>query len=182
MASSDVAWAFVLSNEDVTPPSGKVTREPDGALARLGLNSHWHQEALGDGFYSMPLGDALVYAKRVFVDDYWAMIDGDLIVSQLIATKVADVAFNGSPHEAILLLQRAVNLMRTANKLAEDGMCGDNTIAAVNTYLDEADETALYGAYLSEGSTFYDELQVRHPEKFSKKLEQEWISRLEKHP
>lgn len=185
MADEKKAWLFVLGNEDRIPPTGKVTPEPGGGKARLGLNSHWHPEALADGFYEMPLSEALVYAENKFISDYWAMMQGQRLEAQLVATKWVDLAFNGSVKQSTKLVQRAVNCLRSAagaNIIAVDGVPGPATVAAVNTYLDDVDVEALYEQILKQGAAFYDTIQKEHPEKFSEKLESEWLERLEKRP
>lgn len=181
MASVSKSWEFVLSNEDGVPPSGKVTTEPGGEQARLGINSRAHPEAVERGFFTMPLEQALEFAYDIFKYDYWSQVMGYNIQSQLVASKVADLAFNVSPKQATLFVQRAVNTLR-AKPIKMDGLCGADTLAAVNTYLDRQDEEWLYGAILGQASTFYTELRTDHPEKYTEALEQAWLARLGKRP
>jgi len=180
-ASEKLAWNFVLGNEDTIPPSGKVTNDGSGAIARLGINSHWHPEALGDGFYSMSLPDALSYAENVFVIDYWEPISGDHLGGQLVASKWADICFNASVDQSTMIVQRACNDVWVAQPIKPDGIPGAWTLARVNGIIAE-DEEALYGAILKQGANFYEVLRIAHPEKFSQKLEEEWIVRLNKRP
>lgn len=183
MADSAKGWLFTLSNEDTVPPSGKVVFEPNGGMARLGLNSKAHPEAVKAGFYTMSTPDALRYANQVYVDDYWRIVCGDQLISQLIASKWADLAFNASPHAATLIVQRALSdLGPHVPPLVVDGMAGDHTIAVVNTYLDDEKEEQLYGAIVSHAVGFYKELHILHPEKFSAALEESWIKRANKRP
>jgi lysozyme family protein len=181
MADVHKAWAFVLSNEDATPPTGNVVAEPNGGRARLGINSIAHPEALARGFYSMPLDQALEFAEDIFKYDYWSRILGYSIESQVIASKWADITFNMNAHEATLLVQRAVNSLRL-KPIRVDGVCGPDTIASVNTYLDAEDEERLYAAIIKQGAMFYEELRQEHPERYSEALEQEWLRRLNKRP
>jgi hypothetical protein len=177
MADINKSWAFVLSNEDTTPPSGKVTDEPNGAIARLGINSHAWPEAVTDGFYAMALPDALIYAEDIFKYHFWAMIVGYSMVSQLIASKTADLAFNAGVEEAGLILQRAANIVWPAQPIAVDGICGAWTLARVNMICGDHEE-ALFGAMLEAGQTFYYQLRMRKPQEFSEALEAEWLRRL----
>lgn len=182
MASEQKAWAFVLSNEDTVPPSGKLTREPNGGQARLGINSIAHPEALARGFYAMSLLDALEFAEDIFKYDYWSRIMGYNLENQIIASKLADLSFNESPHEATLLLQRAINALRGNEELGADGHCGPKTIAAVNTYLDDPDVEALYAAFVARAKDFYEGLRDTHPERYSAAVEAGWMTRLKKRP
>lgn len=180
-ASERLAWSYVLSNEDVTPPSGRVTQDGSGSIARLGVNSHWFAEALSDGFYSMPLPEALHYAEAVFVIHFWDQIRGGFLEGQLVASKFSDLAFNASVDQATMLVQRACNAVWKAQPIKPDGIPGAWTIARVNAIIVE-DEEALYGALLAQGEHFYEVLRLAHPEKFSQALEEEWLSRLKKRP
>jgi lysozyme family protein len=183
MADVLKAWGFVLKNEDWDPPTGKVTPEPNGGKARLGINSIAHPEAVGRGFYEMPLDQALHYAEDCFKYNYWARIFGYNIDSQLIASKWVDMAFNESPGRATKLVQCAVNSLRRAGlpELKVDGECGPLTIAAVNSY-DGEDAEALYAAIVQEASTFYTDLQRSHPNRYDLHTLAAWLARAEKRP
>ena len=180
-ASERLAWAYVLSNEDVTPPSGKVTDDGSGSLARLGINSHWWPEALGDGFYNMPLPEALTYAAQIFGIHYWEQISGPSLLGQLVASKWGDLAFNASVDQSTMLVQRACNDVWKAQPIKPDGIPGAWTIARVNAIIVE-DEESLYASLLTQGEHFYEVLRLAHPEKFSQSLEEEWLTRLKKRP
>ena len=181
MASEQKSWAFVLGNEDVTPPSGKVTDDGSGSMARLGLNSHWYPEALSDGFYTMDLPDALKYVENIFVIDYWDQIRGVSLEGQIVASKWSDLAFNASVDQATMLVQRACNDVWPGQPIKPDGIPGAWTIARVNAIIVE-DEEALYASLLTQGEHFYELLRLAHPEKFSQSLEEEWLTRLKKRP
>jgi lysozyme family protein len=181
MASAEKGWEFTVSNED-PEKTGKVITDIDGGMTRFGIDSRSHPEALARGFYSMPTAEALDFAFDIYRYDYWSGVLGYQIESQLIASKIADMAFNEDPHEATLLLQRAVNRLRSADKqLIVDGRCGVLTIAAVNTYPDQADEEALYASIVYEGAQFYEKLLAEDPDKYQNSYPG-WIRRLNKRP
>src|SRR5271170_5795388 len=137
-----------MSDEDATL-SGKAVTDNNGGQVRFGVNSKAHPEAVEAGFYTMLREAALIYAEDLFKYDYWSMILGYAIQEQIIASKIANLAFNCGPPAANKILQRAVNSLRAANaQIAADGICGDLTIAAVNTYLDDTDVEALYAAII----------------------------------
>jgi hypothetical protein len=181
MADKNKSWNFTLGNEDTVPPTGKVVNDGSGAIARLGVNSHWFPEALSDGFYSMALPDALAYAENIFVIHFWEQISGEAIVGQLTASKFADLAYNASVDQATLIVQRAVNTVWTAQPLKPDGIPGAWTLARVNAIIAENEEE-LYEAIIAQGSIFYEVLRVAHPDKFSQATEESWLTRLNKRP
>lgn len=175
MADSHPAWGFVLSNEDPTL-AGAVIRDIDGGMTRFGIDSKSQPGALARGFYSMPHDEALAFAEDLFRGSYWTPILGDDLASQLIASKTADLAFNESPHEATLLLQRAA--IANGASLTADGCCGPQTVAAVNGQ----DPEALYTALLAQGTAFYELLGQEHPDLYHPRLIAAWLQRLNKRP
>ena len=181
MSDKDKAFSFVMSNEDTVPPSGKATDDGSGSLARLGINSRWNPEALEDGFYRMPLDQALAYAENIFVIDYWDQIQGVKLEGQLVASKYSDLAFNASVDEATKLVQRACNSIWPGQPIKPDGIPGAWTLARVNAIIVE-DEEAPYAALLVQGEHFYEVLRLAHPEKFSEGLEEAWLARIRKRP
>ena len=181
MASAEKGWEFTLSNED-PEKTGKVITDIDGGMTRYGIDSRSHPEALARGFYSMSTAEALDFAFDIYKYDYWSGLLGYQIESQLIASKIVDMAFNEDPHQATLLLQRAVNRLRPADKqLVVDGRCGVLTIAAVNTYLDQPDEEALYASIVYEGAQFYEKLLGEDQDRYQGSYAG-WIRRLNKRP
>lgn len=167
-----------MSNEDTSPPSGRVTPDGAGAVARLGINSRWHPKAIIEGFYAMPLSQALEYAANIFKYSYWVEIKGYSINAQVIASKFADLAFNASVDQATIIIQRAANrVWPVAGRLTTDGVCGSLTVARINLISDGKLQN-LYDAIIDEGAAFYEVLLVEHPEKFTPAQEGEWIKRL----
>src|SRR6266478_5322584 len=108
----ETAFRFVVSHEDRNL-SGVVSREPFGGIARFGVNSHAHPEAARAGFYyHMSRARALRYAENLFYKQYWLAVHGDELDSRL-AVKLSDLAYNLGPVRATILLQRALNQMRS---------------------------------------------------------------------
>jgi lysozyme family protein len=181
MASSALAWSFTSRNEDAGL-TGIVTLDNNGGKVRFGINSIAFPDAVLDGFYSMPQAPALAYAENIFVTNFWNPIQGYNQASQLIASKVADLAFNAGVGEGVTLLQRGANAVWTAMPaLATDGVCGALTVARVNMIVGEQEEE-LYEAVLAQGEAFYEELCARKPTEFTPALEAEWIRRLDLRP
>src|SRR4051812_43024513 len=98
MTNFELAFDYVMKSED-SALSGVVTKEPeimgldpdissptygkpiviDRPLARFGINSHAHPEALAAGFYTMPHDEALAYAERVYKHGYWDRLQLDSV-------------------------------------------------------------------------------------------------------
>jgi lysozyme family protein len=132
MADFGDAFAFVVSHE-ASKLSGELTHEPNGGLARFGVNSISNPEALADGFYEMPTDQTLKYAENVFVTRYWMPIMGGKITNQNVANRYADLAFNLGIREATLLFQRAANsICSSSQEIVCDGVPGPATVYLVN--------------------------------------------------
>lgn len=172
MADRHIAFLFVMAHEDVTM-SGVVATDNDGGQVRFGVNSKSNPQAVGDGFYTMPVTDALVYAEKLFVAKYWSAVMGNDIAVQRIANQVADLYFL-SEREAILILQRAVNRF-VATPISVDGAMGPVTLATVNVV---ADPLSLLDAIKAQAIVFYQSLVKKDPVKYTTQDYKSWVSRL----
>lgn len=159
MADVDIAFNFTMHNEDPTG-LGKVTIDNNGGKVRFGVNSVAHPEALHDGFYVMPLPEALDYAKTVYVKDYWVPVHGYLIDNQPIANKVTDLSFDMNPMPMVRVTQRAVNFVMGRLVLEVDGEMGPKTLALVNGI----DAIKLLPAIKSYAKQRYEDIVRAHPE------------------
>ena len=128
MANFDEALAFVLRNED--PHLSGVVTEDSGGRTRLGIAERFHPD-LGDTFYTESADKALEIAREIYRSEYWKPIRGDEIRDQQVATKLLDTAVNMGVRQAIVLCQRALNAGAVL-QLAEDGVLGSRTMAAIN--------------------------------------------------
>jgi lysozyme family protein len=123
MADFKVAFAFVLQHEDSTC-SGKVTVDA-GGRTRFGIAEKFHPD-LSEEFFTGPAEDALAEAAKIEERQYWdAMRLGEL-ESQNVANKLFDMGVNMGVRQAAVYCQRAA-------RVAEDGVIGPQTIAAVNS-------------------------------------------------
>lgn len=113
------AIIYTLRNEDYTM-GGKITVEPDGSLARYGINSAQHPEI--DISSLTP-----EKAEEVYRAQYWDPFHFDILPSQQLATKVFDTGVNIGPRAAIRMLQSAA-LMGEFN---QDGILDKGTLIAV---------------------------------------------------
>lgn len=175
MADLEKAFQFVMRHEDSTL-SGVVTTDNDGGKVRFGVNSKSNPQALADGFYEMPVDQALVYAMDVFKYAYWSHVAGYSIPDQRCANQVSDMAFNDGTHEAILILQRATNYcLPTGLLILVDGQLGPRTLAAVIDVANRSPGELLDGIK-KYAEQYYRDLAARKPA--DAKFLNAWLSRL----
>lgn len=86
--------------------------------------------------------------------EFWDVIKGDLIVNQLIANQVYDIAVNAGSKTAGRYLQRTLNLLNRQGidyaDIDDDGVIGKDTLHALEQYLNIRQELGVYllGFYL----------------------------------
>ena len=156
MANFEDALTFVLRNED-PHLSGAVT-EDSGGRTRFGIAERFHAD-LGDEFYLGETDAALERAREIYRSQYWQAVRGDEITDQRVATKLLDMAVNMGVRQAVVLCQRAVNAMGTI-RIAEDGICGHQTLAAIN----RCNASALPVHLCEACAVFYQHLAAVRPE------------------
>ena len=138
MADFKTAFLFTLQHEDSTR-SGKVT-EDAGGRTRFGIAEKFHPD-LSEEFFTGPTEDALAEAEKIEEREYWDAMRLAEIENQNVANKLFDMGVNMGVHQAAILAQRAANfLLRTgadaaAAQLAEDGVIGEKTLAAINAVI-----------------------------------------------
>jgi len=164
------AFEVVVRHEDHNM-SGVVTKEPFGGVARFGVNSRAHPEAVHAGYYRMPRLRALRYAQSLFWRSYWLPIHGDEIRDDRLATKLADLAYNLGPVRATILLQRALNQLGSG--LVARGYLGGDTLSA----LSNLPSPALLVLVKYQAAGFYTRLAHRHPAQMQA-WKATWLNRL----
>jgi lysozyme family protein len=156
MADFQPAFENTMKWEDPTG-QGKVTHDPTlanpAAVARFGINSAANPDAAADGFYAMPLDQALEYAANLYRNTYWAKVCGSQIQDQSVANKFFDLAVNSGWVQATKIVQQALGM-------PVDGVCGPQTIGAVNT----SDPAQLLRAVREQALKFYQDLAASHPQ------------------
>lgn len=167
MADFGIAFHYLMQNED-SRLSGNVTPDPSAsdpeAIARFGINSAAHPEAVASGFYTMPIADALEWAQKLYKIRYFAGIGGYSIACQDIANKFFDLAVNEGLNQATKIVQRACNSVLTPNgtavgylPLTIDGIAGEKTSEAINACAPEQ----LLPAIKSYAVQFYKDVALR---------------------
>lgn len=134
MADFSIGFAYVLTNEDYPkgdPRYGQVTTDNNGGLVRFGINSDGEgKELLTTTYYTtMPVAEAYKIAGNLYNTTNWAIMHGDDLHSQRVASKILDLSVNSGTVESAKISQRAANVN-------VDGNIGPITIAAINN-LDE---------------------------------------------
>ena len=76
-------------------------------------------------------------AINIYKKEFWDKFPYGSIENEALVAKVFDAAINIGPKNAIILLQKTINAYFPENKLATDGILGQQTIAMTNRYLKE---------------------------------------------
>lgn len=157
MADFKTAFAFVLQHEDSTR-SGKVTVDA-GGRTRFGIAEKFHPD-LPDEFFTGPAEDALAEAEKIEQREYWDAMRLDEVENQNVANKLFDMGINMGARQAALYAQRAANaLVAVDARVAEDGVIGPRTLAAINA----ADPIAYYQLLREFSAAYYRHVAAVNP-------------------
>jgi lysozyme family protein len=128
--SFEISFNYVLDSEDATR-SGRVTPEPNGGRARLGINSVYHPEMPAE-FWTCPVAQALPMAETTYNQWYWSVLKLDATADQQVANKLLDSGFWMGVGRAARWAQQAVNALTNANTLDVDDVLGPLSWHAIN--------------------------------------------------
>ncbi len=179
MADFIKAFHYMIVNEDSTL-SGKIYPDNNGALTRFGLNAAANPSLKDSGYYDqnpdrtprMPNATALLLAQKIYCTKYWTKVQGEQIVSQLVADKMFDCEVNTG--DAPKLLQHYLHSITPM--IVVDGYIGPKTLAFVNS-LDPA--KVLVGFVLWWNWYITQELKNNPADK---EYEKNWRARANKYP
>lgn len=101
-------------------------------------------------------------ARDIYRDKFWNPCRCNAIRSELIATKIFDMAVNMGRKQAYRIAQRAVNQLDYDPKLTVDGLVGPATLNAINSL--ELTDYELLEVMREEQAEFYTELIRRKPQ------------------
>ncbi|MDR3179407.1 MAG: hypothetical protein LBT70_00720 [Holosporaceae bacterium] len=108
-------------------------------------------------------------AKKIYFCDFWLKAKCEDIVDENIAIKLFDLAVHSGIQQAIRLIQRA--LRAAGEQVAEDGIIGPITLAAIN----KSDPTDLLAALKSEAAGYYRLIANANPSQ--QKFIEGWLRR-----
>lgn len=155
MTDFKTAFRRTLKFEDNAREPGKVTVDA-GGRTRFGIAEKFHRDLPND-FFTGPAEEALAEAEQIEKSAYWDRMRLSELGDQEVANKLFDMAVNMGVHQAAVLSQRAANalLQEVAPRgvdmrLAEDGVVGPKTLAAINNL-----DPARYLQYLRELSAHF---------------------------
>jgi len=167
MASFDLAYDFMMDNEDAARACAIVPDAPAGAHAISGINSAAFPASYAAiAALVQDQREAAVYQfyKVKFWNSWFAQLQSDEL-----AKRVFDESVNAGGETAVSLLQRALG-----PPVAVDGGWGPQTLAASNS----ADPDALVTAFISERVRYYEAIAARHSS--DEKYLAEWLVRARK--
>jgi lysozyme family protein len=157
MADFKPAFAFVLQHEDSTC-SGKVTVDA-GGRTRFRIAEKFHPD-LPEEFFSGPAEDALAEAETIEQREYWEAMRLGKVENQKVANKLFDMSVNMGVRQASIYAQRAMNaLVAVDARVAEDGVIGPKTLAAINA----ADPISYYQLLREFSAAYYRHVAAVNP-------------------
>jgi lysozyme family protein len=124
MADFKKAIEFVLRHEDAKL-SAEITHD-SGGTTKFGISQRAHPNVDIEKL-------TLAEAEKIYRNEYWSKIRGDEIRDDEVAAKLLDMAVNMGSHQAVVLCQRALNVLALHQALKEDGILGPITLAALNS-------------------------------------------------
>ncbi len=164
MANFDIAFEWMMHNEDPKREYATVNDAPPGAFAISGINSAAFPQDFANiaGMPQNQRGPAVeLFYRRYFWNTWFDQLDSDDV-----AKRVFDTAVNMGPGTAVKLLQQALG-----PPVARDGAWGPATLQAANS----TDPDALLTAFRRARIGYYETIAARSPE-LAKYLDQ-WRTR-----
>lgn len=167
MADFKKAFDFMIHNED-RKLTGIIVKDNNGARVRFGVNEAYHSELTAEGYYNtMSKEQALIVAENLYNNNEWRRIWGDRLTSQKVSNKLLDMAVNMGVNEAVMLAQRAANLLPAQ----VDGKMGPVTLAEINNM----DEHTMLKGLVTWWHWFIEQELKNKPQ--DKPYEKIWIAR-----
>jgi type VI secretion system secreted protein VgrG len=158
MADFQICYEWMMNFEDPTRAYAQVPDAPPGAFAISGVNSAaWPEQFAQIAAIAQNERGAAVEAfyEANFWDSWLEQIQ-----SPEIAKRVFDTGVNAGRGTAAKILQEAVNVVLIHPPfIAEDGLWGPATVAAVNA----ADPVALQTAFIEGRCARYNEIEQNNP-------------------
>jgi lysozyme family protein len=178
MASFDVAYRFMLANEDKTPPV--YANVPDvGGSAIAGVNSKdWPVQF--QKIANAPQDQRGPLVEQFYQMHFWSDWFDDL-TSDEVAKRVFDASVNMGSVAAVRCLQQAVNVTYATESddlLIPDGQWGLHTVTTTNLLIAMHGEASMVEAFQQSRVARYKAIAAANPA-LAHYLPQ-WIARAEK--
>jgi hypothetical protein len=152
LATFEVCYAFVLSNEDFAPPRYAAVPDPTKsdplALAISGINSAKFPDEFEPIFATKPAAERAPLVAAFYERTYFTPQLAQL--SNPVAMRLMDAEVNEGAGAGVKLLQKACNSLGA--NLEVDGALGPLTIAAANG----CDQDALVAAFKAARVAAYE--------------------------
>lgn len=165
MSNFDVAFDWMMDNEDTQRKCEIVSDAPPGAHAISGINSYSFPSAFRR-IAALPPASRMTAVSDFYLVYFWIPGSLALLNSDEIAKRVFDAAINMGSHTAVKLLQSCLG-----PSIEPDGIWGPLTVTAVN----EADLNALVEAFKTARADHYRKIVQNNPE--SEKYLKGWLAR-----
>lgn len=170
MASFDIAYDWMMDNEDARRAYAQIPDAPPGAFAISGINSAAFPEDFGV-IAATPQSQRAPKVQAFYAEKFWNNWFSQLLSDDL-AKRIFDEAVNAGEGTAVRVLQEAINALGGA--LTVDGGWGTLTLTAANS----ANPAALIAAFIEARENYYRAIVQRNPA--DQKYLQEWLARAAK--
>ena len=167
MASFQIAYDWMLNNEDASREYALAPDAPPGAFAISGINIAAFPAEF-QVIAKIPQANRGGAIRLFYEVHFWNNWFSQLLSDDL-AKRVFDAAVNMGAGTAIRLLQTAANALGGA--LTVDGGWGTLTLTAANS----ANPAALIAAFIEARENYYRAIVQRNPA--DQKYLQEWLAR-----
>ena len=158
MANFDVAFQFLMDNEDAARAYAVVPDAPPGAHAISGINSAAFPGEF-EAIAALAQNERALAVEQFYQAHFWNQWYAQL-TSDEVAKRVFDMAVNAGSVAAVRCLQEAMkSLVRSFPLLVTDGLWGPNTIQQVNLVKSDS----IIPAFQQARVTHYDALIAANP-------------------
>ncbi len=177
MADFITCFNWMLPNENGKPPYEK---NPDGCpkgcvgpcYAIAGVNSGAFPAQFA-AIAAIPQAERGPAVQHFYLTEFWNSWFAQ-ISSNGLAQRIFDEAVNAGEETAVLILQKAINVL-SAIHVAVDGKWGPTTVAAANA----CNQLSLTGEFIQLRCAHYRAIYASNPTKYANDLAG-WLARAEK--
>ena len=159
MANWNIAYNWMMDNEDAARACAQVPVAPRGAFAISGINSAaWPEEYEAIAALSQDQRKPLV--QQFYEDHFWNNWYAQMVSDDL-CKRVFDFAVNAGSAASVRCLQQALNTLAGsgAAQLVDDSDWGPMTLDAANS----ADPAALVEAFQAARAAYYQAIVAAKP-------------------